>query len=116
MSLETLIYNALAGLVDNRVYPDVAPDGCELPYITYQQVGGRPINFVDPSIPGKRNARVQINVWGDSRLAVSSLAGDVENALRVVTELQTTVLGQPVSEYDMETKLRGSRQDFSFWN
>ena len=116
MSIETLIYDALRALVDDRVYPDIAPDDCDRPYITYQQVGGRAINFIDPTVPGKRNARVQINVWADTRLEVSTLAGAIENALRAEEALQTSVLGAAVSEYDMETKLRGSRQDFSVWN
>ena len=64
---------------------------------------------------GKRNARVQVNVWGETRLAVSQLAGAVEDALRLTAALQTSVLAQPVAEVDEETRLRGTRQDFSFW-
>ena len=116
MMIEPLIFDALSPLVSGRVYPDVALDECDRPYITYQQVGGSAINFVEVTLPDKRNSRVQINVWADSRLEASVLAGQVENALRAVVVLQTTVLGASVSVYDMETKLRGSRQDFSFWN
>lgn len=115
MSFESSLFSALSALVDGRVYPDVAPAGAETPYITYQQVGGRSINFIDPTLPGKRNARVQVNVWGENRLAVSALAAAVEDALRLVPALQTSVLGQPVAGIDEETGLRGSRQDFSFW-
>lgn len=116
MSMESQLFAALSPLVDGRVYPDVAPDGAETPYITYQQVGGRAVNFIDATLPGKRNARVQVNVWGETRLAVSQLAGAVEDALRLTPALQTSVLAQPVAEVDEETRLRGSRQDFSFWN
>lgn len=116
MSFEASLFNALNALVSGRVYPDVAPPSAVTPYITYQQVGGRSINFIDPTLPGKRNARVQINVWGENRLAVSQLAAAVEDALRLAPALQTSVLGQPVVGVDEETGLRGSRQDFSFWN
>lgn len=113
MSLESQIVAALTGLVANRVYPDIAADGATLPYITYQQVGGDAINFVEGSIPGTRNARVQVNVWAASRAAASTLGDLVEDALRLAP-LQTTVLGARVATF--ETKdLRGFRQDFDFW-
>jgi hypothetical protein len=101
--------------VTNRVYPDVAPELTARPYITYQQVGGSGVNFVAAAVPSKKNSRFQINVWADSRSSAAALAIQVEDALRVVAALQTTVLGAPVAMYDPETKLRGSRQDFSFW-
>lgn len=115
MSVESQIFDALKGLVANRVYPDVAPDVVVKPYITYQSVGGSAINFLGSEIPGKSNARVQINVWADTRSAASTLALQVESALRGTTALQTSVMGAAVSIYEPETKLRGSRQDFSVW-
>lgn len=115
MSLESEIFDALKGFVANRVYPDVAPELATRPYITYQAVGGAGLNFVDPTVPSKKNARMQINVWADTRGAASTLARQVEDALRVVTSLQTTVLGAAVSVYEPETKLKGTHQDFSFW-
>lgn len=114
MSIESLLFSALKGLVGNRCYPDVAPDKTQRPYITYQQVGGQAINFVDGSDPGKRNARMQVNVWADSRAQASALAQQVESALRA-SALQTTVLGAAVATYEPETCLRGARQDFSLW-
>ncbi len=114
--MEQLVYAALRGLVNDRVYPDLADEPPERPYITYQQVGGEAINFVDAAtLPGTSNARVQVNVWADTRPVASALARQVENALRAVAGLQTTVLGAAVALYEPETKLRGTMQDFSFW-
>lgn len=115
MSIDAQIFTALALLVADRVYPDVAPEGTVRPYLTYQQVGGKALNYVEGSIPGKRNARIQINAWADARLAASELSEQAEDALRLVPGLQAEVLGARVSIFEEDTKLRGARQDFSVW-
>ncbi|USX25783.1 DUF3168 domain-containing protein [Oxalobacteraceae bacterium OTU3CINTB1] len=115
MSLDAQLFAALSPLVNGEVYPDVAPDGVARPYITYQQVGGDVVNYTEGSIPDRRNARVQINVWAETRLGASSLSELVEDTLRPITELQTSVIGARASVYEPETKLRGARQDFSIW-
>jgi hypothetical protein len=115
MSVESTIFDTLKTLVVNRVYPDIGPETPTLPYITYQQVGGVGVNFVDPTVPSKKNSRFQVNVWAATRSAASTLAAQVEDALRTNATLQTSVLGAPVSIYEPDTKLRGTRQDFSFW-
>lgn len=129
MSVESAIFNALKALVANRVFPDIAPDLTARPYITYQQVGGKAVNFLEqgaagavmtgspsaPINPSQSNARIQINVWADTRGQASTLAKQVEDALRALTALHTTVEGAPIASYEADTKLRGSMQDFSFW-
>jgi hypothetical protein len=115
MSAESIIFDTLRGLVGDRVFPDVGPEGVARPYITFQQVGGASINFIDAAIPSKRNGRFQLNVWADTRLQAATLARQVEDALRGVTALQTTVLGSPVADYEEDTKLYGAMQDFSLW-
>lgn len=115
MSAESAIFSALSSLVSNRVYPDLAPDGVARPYIVYQQIGGSAVQFVDVTVPSKKNSRIQVSVWGDTRAQVSALAVQVEDTLRGVATLQTVVLGAPVAVYEADTKLRGSQQDFSVW-
>jgi Protein of unknown function (DUF3168) len=115
MSMETLVFDALKGLTAKRVFPDVAPENSPLPYITYQQVGGDSTNYLAQSVPDKRNARVQVNVWATTREAASSLALQVETAMRLAPTLNTTVLGASIATYDQETTYRGTRQDFSIW-
>lgn len=115
MTIETAMFAALQGLVADRVYPDVAPENALRPYITYQQVGGNAINFVEGGMPSKRHARVQVNVWAATRIQATAMGNAVEDALRAVTALQTDVAGALVATYDEATKLRGTRQDFSFW-
>ncbi len=115
MTVESSIFDALKGLVANRVYPDIGPELVTKPYITYQQIGGQGVNFVDTTVPSKKNARFQINCWADTRAVAGALGRQIEDTMRAVTALQVTVLGAPVATYDEETKLRGTRQDFSVW-
>lgn len=115
MSVESQVFDALKALVANRCYPDLAPDGASRPYLVFQQVGGSAVNFLGPTVPSKKNSRMQVSVWGDTRAQVSALAVQVEDTLRGTASLQTVVLAAPVATYDPDTKLRGSQQDFSIW-
>lgn len=115
MSFNTELFVALKTLVSNRVYPKVGPVGVARPYITYQRVGGQSINFLDPTLPSKRNARYRLRVWGDTAEQVDAMALMVETTLRLSPILQATVLGEPVDEYEVDTKLHGTHQDFSLW-
>lgn len=117
MSLESSIFDSLKSLVSNRVYPDVAPISTALPYITYQQVGGRAVSFLESAVVGKRNARVQVNCWAATRLAASNLARSAEDALVVDTTCRAIPLAAMVATFEDETEppLYGTRQDFSIW-
>ena len=113
-TLESTIFEALKSLVANRVYPDLAPENTARPYITYHQVGGAAVNFIDSAVPSSRRGRFQVNVWGDTRAQVAAMTIATENALRTAVALQTKVEDGPAGFYDPDTKLRGSMQDFSF--
>jgi hypothetical protein len=116
MSMETLIFDTLKGIVANRVYPGVAPDGVgSAPYITWQGAGGEAVNFVDGSQPSKGNARLQINVWATTIIQAKLVAQQAETALRAQLALSTTVLTGQFTRYDIETKRHGTYQFFSCW-
>lgn len=115
MNIETQIYAALQEFVDERVFPDVAPEGTARPYITYTGAGGQPLSFLDGSAPDKEFARVQINVWCDTRIEASDLGKVVELALRANATLQTQVVTGRVSTFDETTQYRGTMQDFIFF-
>jgi hypothetical protein len=94
----------------------VAPDQTPRPYITYQQIGGRPINFMEGGgAPSIKNARFRVNVWADKRMQAAEVNAQIEDALRNATALRTTVATNAVALADPETRLRGASQDFSFW-
>lgn len=117
MSLESDLFSALGPLVSNRCFPDVAPLKTARPYITYQMVGGQAVSYLESAVVGKRNARIQINVWADTRASAMALCRSIEDTLVTNTTLRAFVLGAPVSLYEDETSppLYGTRQDFSCW-
>jgi hypothetical protein len=115
MSLESDVFDAIKGLVSNRVFPDVAPLSTTRPYVTYQQVGGDAVNYMESVHPGRRHARIQVNVWAETRLAANTLARSIEVALVNSTTLRGWVYGAFVAEpadFDLSPPRYGTRQDF----
>jgi hypothetical protein len=116
MTVEADIFSLVKGLAANRAYPDVAPTGAPRPYIVYQQVGGQALAFFDRATPSKKNGRFQISVWADTRSAASALALQVESALVGASTIQAEPVGAPIADYDPDTNLYGTHQDFSVWS
>lgn len=114
MSIEADLQAVLSPLVAGEVYPDVGIEP-QIPYITYQQVGGESVTFMEATVPSKKNGRFQVNVWAATRLAASALMRQASDAIVTAAAMQSTPLGEPVATYDEETKLYGARQDFSLW-
>jgi hypothetical protein len=110
---ESVVYGAISDLADGRVYPDEAPAGTAKPYIVYQSVGGEDGSTLDGAAD-TQNCRMQVAVWSASREEVSTIIAQVRGRLTADPVLGTPI-GAPVSVYETETKLRGSRQDFSIW-
>ncbi|WUR15710.1 DUF3168 domain-containing protein [[Empedobacter] haloabium] len=115
MTQDELFFGALKDLVGGRVYPGIAKEGTAVPYITYQDIGGDAVNFVDRTLPSKANARVQVNVYSKTRAEAKAIARQAENALRGVLELQTIVIGAPMTTHEPSTGYHGTIQDFSVW-
>jgi hypothetical protein len=115
MTVESDLYAALAPMFGNRVYPDTAPDNAAAPYMTYQQVGGKSVSFLESGVVGKRNGLFQINIWGKTRMDVAALSRAVSDALVTNTALRATPMGEPIAEYEELVNLYGASQDFSIW-
>lgn len=113
MTVDVLVFNALKDLAGGRVYPDEAPPNVTAPYIIFQGVGGESINFVESTVSGKRNVRMQIAVWGKTREEVSQISEQAEE--RVITVLKSPSIGAAMWDNDPQTRLRGALQDFSIW-
>lgn len=114
MSLETNLIAALQSVCP-RVFPDVAPEGAARPYITWQQLGGKPVNFTEGSTPTTRNALMQINVWSKTRLEANTLAQQIEDALRAAPALQAAPEGQLLAVYEDDPQLYGAILRFDIW-
>jgi len=92
-------------------YPDVGQMGSTGSYLTYQSVGGQDVN--DMSGPADlENARMQVNAWAVTRAGAIAALRSARTALVAVGGLP---IGAPVSTYESDTKLYGSRLDFSLW-
>ena len=115
MTPEEHIYSVLQHLAGGRVFPDVAEAGTDKPYITYQAVGGAPLNFLSGDRPDKQPVRMQVNVWAERRTEASEVGMLVEDAMRSAGHLQVEVLTGRVATYDEQTNLRGTMQDFSLF-
>lgn len=112
-SAESIIDAALAPLAGGRIYPDVAPTGAARPYIVYQSAGGVDETTFD-GLNELQNSRMQVVAWGEDRLSVALLVQQILRALTAAPVLGTPI-GAPVSVYEDDTRLFGSRTDVSIW-
>jgi len=115
MTPEEHIYQVLKDLSGGRVFPDVAEQGTTRPYITFQAVGGAPINYLSGDRPDKQPVRMQVNVWADRRNEASEVGMLVEDAMRSAIVLQVEVLTVRTATYDEQTNYRGTMQDFQIF-
>lgn len=115
MTIEAGLFTVI-GAVCPRVFPDVAPVSTTRPYVTYQQIGGAVINYMGREVPNKRNARVQINVWADTRASAVSTMLAIEDAIRLSTLFQGEPESAMTSDYDPDMLRYSSMQDFTIWD
>jgi hypothetical protein len=112
MTLEQTLTTLLCTICP-RVFRITAPVGTAQPYITYQRLGGQSLTYMDNMVPGKRNALVQVNVWGGDD--PDALIQQVELALRTAPDLQAEPQGESQDASEPDMQLAGARQDFSIW-
>lgn len=112
MSIYVQILEVLGGLAGGRVFPIIADEGAEKPYIVVQRAGGPATNFLTGEAPEKEIRRMQVTVWANTALEAEAVGKQVEVAIRSAAELQPEVVGGAVDDYDPTTKYRGSRQEF----
>jgi hypothetical protein len=116
VTVESDIFNAIKGLCGNRAFPDAAPFTTARPYVTYTQVGGDPLSYLDDAVPDRKNGRFQFNAWGDTRLQCSTLMLQIEAAMITAAAFQARPVSAPNSSYDHDMLIYGSQQDFSVWS
>lgn len=112
--MEPALYTLLSALCP-RVYPDLAPQGTEKPYLTWQAIGGESARFLDNTAADKRNTLVQINAWALTRQDATTLIRQAEDAMCASAQFVARPQGEALSMYEPDTKLYGSVQRFSVW-
>ena len=70
----------VAGLVGTRVYPNLVPQGADMPAVTYEQITG-PREHVMTQTLGIAKSIFQINCWSSSYSETKALAEAVRNEL-----------------------------------
>jgi hypothetical protein len=114
MSMEADLTVLLKGICP-RVFPDFAPASTGRPYVTYQQIYGEAIPYLGREVPTKQNAVMQVNVWSDTRKEAKAMILQIEEALIRYPAFQASPVAAPVSDFDADVPVYGSRQDFSIW-
>lgn len=114
MTLEEMLYAELTAVCP-RVFPDFAPTDTPRPYVTWQQVGGESIQFMDRTVPSKENADIQISVWADTRKEAKATILAIEAQLIGATSVQASPIAAAISDFDADMERYCSRQDFDVW-
>ena len=115
MTIESAMYTVLSAVCP-RTFPDFAPVSTARPYITYQQIGGEPVQYLEKSVVSVKNGEFQINVWADTRQQASGLALEIEQAMITATAFQASQRSAFSSDFDPDIPVYGTRQDFSVWS
>lgn len=113
MALESDLMGLL--LLDcQRVHIHAAPANTKTPYVTWQHIGGDPLDFLDNTTADKRNAQIQINVWHATPLLAFELIQSIEARLRSATAIFIArPLSEPVSNFDDSEVSCGYLQTYS---
>ena len=112
MSMESDLFTLLKTACV-RVFPDVAPAGTALPYVTWQAIGGKTLRAVNGAALDKRNTLMQINAWATTRTEARTIIQAIEDAMCASASFTADPESEPLSSYEDDTKLYGSTQRFS---
>jgi hypothetical protein len=105
----------ISNLVGDRIHPMLLPQVGALPAITYQHIGGVPMNDLSGGDGDLMNYRVQINCWATGHTAARALAEAVRNRLQTAAASFKAVLTLEQDVYEEAPRRFGVYMDFSFW-
>lgn len=114
MSLEAALRNVLEAVCP-AAFPDEAPPLEPLPYVVWQQIGGRVVPYVDDSVPDAENSFVQVTAWARTRLEANALMRRIEVAMIVATAFTARPMSAMSAAPSDDETLRGAMQDFDVW-
>lgn len=97
-----------------RVHIGTAPFDTKLPYVTWQHIGGDPLEWLDNTVADKRNAQIQINTWAATPLQAFQLIQVIEATLRAaMPALIARPLSEPIGAYDDADVASGYLQSYT---
>jgi len=115
MTIESDVHAAIAAVCP-RVFPVLAPIRTQRPYVTVQNIGGRPMYAIDRAPADKRMLRLFVKTWASSKAEALALIRQIEAALMAVpmSTFITRVESEPLDdlETDVEPWLYSELQEF----
>lgn len=111
MSLEQSLFTVLQPVCP-RVFPDFAPNGTALPFITWSIIGGISIKPLNKTVPNRRQCVVQISVWSKTRAEANTLMLQADATMRQAVLFDAQAESEMMNTTDPDTEYRGAMQDF----
>jgi hypothetical protein len=111
--IQEQVFAAASSLVGGRMYPNVAPNNVQKPYLVYMRVSSKPENTLADGVPIE-NTRVQIDCFDTTYAAVVALAEGVKAALRASEITSLLILEQ--DQFEPDAQLHRVILDFSLWH
>lgn len=105
----------ISGLVGDRVFPALVPQGKALPAVTYQQIGGLPMTDLSGADGALINYRIQVNSWADGYMAAQALAEAVRVRMKTAASNFKAVLTLQQDVFEESPRRFGVYQDYSIW-
>ena len=107
------LFAALAGVAGGRVFPNVAPNNVQKPYVVYARVSSAPENTRADGAPIE-NTRLQVDCFDATYAAAVVLAETVKAAIKSSAITHVLLLEQ--DQFEPEALLHRVILDFSIWN
>ncbi len=111
--IQEQVVAALSGVAGGRVYPNVAPNNVQKPYLVYMRVASSQENTLADGIPVE-NTRMQIDCFDTTYAAVVALAEAVKAAMKVSGITNLLLMEQ--DQFDSDALLHRVILDFSLWH
>ena len=111
--IQEQLFTALSGVAGGRVFPNVAPNNVQKPYVVYMRVASQPENTLADGIPVE-NTRLQIDCFDTTYAAVTTLAENIKAALRASAITSVLLLEQ--DQFEPDAQLHRVILDFSIWH
>ena len=115
MSMQELFVTLVQNATDaqDRVYPQIAPDNVERPYIVYQRVTQNVENVLSGRT-GLTNTRLQVDVYASTYAQAQQIATAVAGLMDGWALPNVQILAQDI--YESDVKLHRVMADYSIWH
>jgi hypothetical protein len=107
------IFTALSGVAGGRVFPNIAPNNVQKPYVVYARVSSAPENTLADGAP-LGNTRLQVDCFDTTYAAAVALAEAIKAAMKSSAITHILLLEQ--DHFEPDASLHRVILDFSIWH